>query len=143
MARSFLALLFFTILHVASAQTRFVVTNVSITEKDQVRNGQDVTAVIKGAEGDDRVVLYDQDGIFLETQVRVRTHNSNRSSVKEGAVYVTFEVRLKMLGENDRRTIQKVFYAEQERTAHIKEKFTVKHGIDVRVVTVEFDGRIE
>ncbi len=39
--------------------------------------------------------------------------------------------------------MQKVFYGEQERKAHFKEKFTVKHGIDVRVVTVEFDGRLE
>ena len=105
--------------------------------------GQDAVAEIVGSEGDDRLVLMDQDGVWVKTQVRVRTHNSNRSSVKESAVYATFELRLKVDGKGDRRTIQKVFYGEDERKTTISEKFTVKTGINVRIITVEFTGYLE
>ena len=127
----------------AQAQTMFHVKNVTITEKGEAKQGRDVSAEVKGSEGDDRLVMYDQDGLRVKAQVRIRTHDSNRSSVKESAVYATFEIRLKVDGEDDRRTIQKVFYADQERKTHIKEKFTIKKGINVRVITVEFDGSLE
>ncbi len=127
----------------AQAQTMFHVSNVTVTEKGEVRKGSDVSAEVKGSEGDDRLVMFDQDGLRVKAQVRIRTHDSNRSSVKESAVYATFEIRLKVDGEDDRRTIQKVFYADQERKTHIKEKFTIKKGINVRVITVEFDGHLD
>jgi hypothetical protein len=130
-------------LTLASAQTRFRVTDVTVTEKGNVIKGQDAVAEIVGSEGDDRLVLMDQDGVWVKTQVRVRTHNSNRSSVKESAVYATFELRLKVDGKGDRRTIQKVFYGEDERKTTISEKFTVKTGINVRIITVEFTGYLE
>lgn len=141
--RSVLVSLLLLCASLLQAQTLFRVTNVKITEKGNTIAGNDAVAEIVGSEGDDRLVLMDKDGIWVKTQVRVRTHNSNRSSVKEGAVYATFELRLKMDGKNDRRTIQKVFYGEQERKTTITEKFTVKHGIDVRVITVSFDGALE
>ncbi|MBP7407149.1 MAG: hypothetical protein KA941_00175 [Flavobacteriales bacterium] len=130
-------------LTMAKAQTMFHVSNVTVTEKGEARKGTDVSAEVKGSEGDDRLVMFDQDGLRVKAQVRIRTHDSNRSSVKESAVYATFEIRLKVDGEDDRRTIQKVFYGEQERKTHISEKFTIKKGINVRVITVEFDGRLD
>lgn len=121
----------------------FHVSNVTITEKGKVLQGRDVSAEVVGSEGDDRLVMYDQDGVKVKTQVRIRTHNSNRSSIKESAVYATFELRLSVDGKGDRRTIQKVFYGEDVRKTHISEKFTMKTGINVRIITVEFDGVLE
>jgi len=63
--------------------------------------------------------------------------------VKESAVYATFEIRMKVNGKGDRRTVQKVFYGEQERRTTITEKFTFKDGINVRVITVSFEGQLE
>lgn len=143
MARTLPTLLFLASAVMADAQTMFHITNVTVTEKGVARQGRDVSAEVKGSEGDDRLVMYDQDGLRVKAQVRLRTHDSNRSSVKESAVYATFEIRLKVDGEDDRRTVQKVFYGEQERRTHIKEKFTIKKGIDVRTITVEFDGRLD
>jgi hypothetical protein len=127
----------------AQAQTQFRFTDVTISEKDRVLKGQEAVAQVVGAEGADRVTLYDQDGIKLKSQVRIHTQGSNRSSVKDGAVYATFEIRLTVDGKEDRRTVQKAFYGEQERRTTITEKFTVKRGIDVRVVTVRFSGSLE
>lgn len=125
------------------AQTQLRITNVTVTEKGNVLTGQDAVAQVRGAEGDDRVTLFDRDGIRVRTQARIRTHSSNRSSVKESAVYVTFELRLNLDGKEDRRTVQKVFYGEQERTTRVTEKYTMKRGIDVRVITVSFDATLE
>ncbi len=143
MSRYILPLFLALLVQLSHAQTRFRVTNVKVTEKDRTITGNDAVADIRGSEGDDRLVLLDQDGLWVKTQVRIRTHNSNRSSVKEGAVYATFEVRMKVNGKGDRRTVQKVFYAEQERRATITEKFTFKDGINVRVFTVSFEGQLE
>lgn len=125
------------------AQTMFHITNMTLTEKGNVRKGQDVSAQVVGSEGEDRLVMFDQDGIRVKAQARIHTHNSRRSSVKDGSVYVTFVIHLKMDGQKDKREVQKVFAAEQERVTHFKEKFTIKEGINVRVVTVEFDGRLD
>lgn len=143
MTRTITATLFVLAATFAQAQTRFRVTDVTVTEKGNTIKGNDAVAEIVGSEGDDRMVLMDQNGVWVKTQVRVRTHNSNRSSVKESAVYATFELRLKVDGKGDRRTIQKVFYGEDERKTTISEKFTVKTGINVRVITVEFTGYLE
>lgn len=125
------------------AQTIFRISNVTITEKDQVIHGRDVHAEIVGSEGDDRLVMFDQNGVRVKAQCRIRTHDSRRSSVKDGAVYATFEIRLNVDGQKDHREVRKVFYGEQERKTRITEKFTIKRGIDVRVITVAFDGSLE
>ena len=143
MKRSLLLSLLALTFSASQAQTMFRVTNVSVTEKGVAKPGRDVSAEVKGSEGDDRLVMYDQDGLRVKAQVRIRTHDSNRSSIKESAVYATFEIRLKVDGEDDRRTIQKVFYGEDARKTHLQEKFTIKKGINVRVITVEFDGSLE
>ncbi|MBK7943856.1 MAG: hypothetical protein IPJ85_00475 [Flavobacteriales bacterium] len=124
-------------------QTMFHISNVTISEKDNVRRGQDVSAQVVGSEGQDRLVMFDQDGMRAKAQVRIHTHNSRRSSVKDGAVYVTFVIHLKVDGDNDKREVKKTFYGDQERITHFKEKFTIKKGINVRVITVEFDGKLE
>lgn len=143
MMRQLFATAFAAAALLSQAQTQFKFTDVTITEKGNTMPGIDAVAQVRGAEGDDRVTLFDRDGIKLRTQARIRTHNSNRSSVKEGAVYVTFEIRLDVDGKEDRRTVQKVFYAEQERRTTVTEKFTVKRGIDVKVYTVKFTGTLE
>ncbi|HRO98317.1 MAG TPA: hypothetical protein PLN54_02680 [Flavobacteriales bacterium] len=143
MIRFALPLFLALMVQAAHAQTRFRVTNVKVTEKGNTITGNDAVAEIRGSEGDDRLVLLDQDGLWVKTQVRVRTHDSNRSSVKESAVYATFEIRMKVNGKGDRRTVQKVFYGEQERRTTITEKFTFKDGINVRVITVSFEGQLE
>ncbi|MCW5899039.1 MAG: hypothetical protein KIT10_07190 [Flavobacteriales bacterium] len=143
MERSALFLILAFAASALQAQTQLRITNVTVTEKGNVLTGQDAVAQVRGAEGDDRVTLFDRDGIRVRTQARIRTHSSNRSSVKESAVYVTFELRLNMDGKEDRRTVQKVFYGEQERTTRVTEKYTMKRGIDVRVITVSFDATLE
>ncbi|MCB9184200.1 MAG: hypothetical protein H6591_09795 [Flavobacteriales bacterium] len=143
MIRQILSVAFIAAAFTLQAQTMFHISNVTITEKGNVRKGQDVSAQVAGSEGEDRLVMFDQDGLRVKAQARIHTHNSRRSSVKDGSVYVTFVIHLKTDGQKDKREVQKVFSAEQERVTHFKEKFTIKHGIDVRVITVEFDGRLD
>ncbi|MBL0126839.1 MAG: hypothetical protein IPP83_05145 [Flavobacteriales bacterium] len=134
------ALLISAFAFTAQAQTQFNITNVTVTEKGVVKTGSDVSAEVVGSEGEDRLVMFDQDGLRVKAQARIHTHNSARSSIKDGAVYVTFVIHLKVDGDKDKREVQKTFYGEQERKTHFKEKFTIKKGINVRVITVEFDG---
>ena len=82
MIRFALPLFLALMVQAAHAQTRFRVTNVKVTEKGNTITGNDAVAEIRGSEGDDRLVLLDQDGLWVKTQVRVRTHDSNRSSVR-------------------------------------------------------------
>lgn len=125
------------------SQTLFRITNVVVTEKETVRKGSDVTAEIRGAEGTDHVVVFTDQGIIAKARVKVSTANVRRSSIKDSAVNAIFEINLIVDGEKDNRRIEKIFYGEQVRTTHFKEKFTFKRGITVRVITVEFDGSLE
>jgi len=138
------SLVAFATLSVAlNAQTIYKISNVSITEKDQVQNGMDVTAMIKGAEGSDRVVIYAGQDITLESRVKVSTQNVKRSSLKSSAVNAIFEIDLKVDGKKDNRRVEKIYYMDQERKSSFKEKFVFKNGNQVRVITVSFDGRLE
>ncbi|HNR55029.1 MAG TPA: hypothetical protein PKJ19_07685 [Flavobacteriales bacterium] len=125
------------------AQTIYRITNVTITEKEQVTQGQDAMAEIRGAEGTDRVIVYAANDIELRSKVKVSTQNVRRSSVKSSAVNAIFEIDLKMDGQKDNRRVEKIYYMDQERKSHFKEKFIFKSGNQVRVVTVEFDGSLE
>ena len=127
----------------AQAQTIYKISNVTITENQQVVNGMDVSAVIKGSEGSDRVVIYAGQDMTLESKVKVSTQNVKRSSVKSSAVNAIFEISLKVAGDKDNRRVEKVYYMDQERKSHFKEKFVFKEGNKVRVITVEFDGSLE
>ncbi len=126
-----------------NAQTTYKISNATITEKDQVQRGMDVTAMIKGAEGSDRVVIFAGQDIILESRVKVSTQNVKRSSLKSSAVNAIFEIDLKVDGKKDNRRVEKIYYMDQERTSHFKEKFVFKNGNQVRVITVEFDGNLE
>lgn len=143
MTRILPSLLFLLTVGMAQAQTRFQISNVTVTENERVMSGNDATAQMGGAEGSDRVVIFDQDGIRVRAWVKVSTHNVRRSSVKDGAVNAIFELDLELNGKKDGRRVEKIFYAGQERTTRISEKFTIKSGIDVRVITVSYQGRIE
>ena len=125
------------------AQTVYRISNATITEKDQVTQGTDVTANIRGAEGSDRVVIHANQEYTVTAWVKVSTHNVKRSSVKNSAVNAIFELDLKAAGKKDGRRVEKIFYGDQERKTHIKEVFTIKHGIHVRTITVEYDGSLE
>jgi hypothetical protein len=126
-----------------SAQTIYKISNVTITEKEQSQNGMDVTAMIKGAEGSDHVVIFAGQDMELKSRVKVSTQNVKRSSLKSSAVNAIFEIDLKVNGQKDNRRVEKIYYMDQERKSHFKEKFVFKNGNQVRVVTVEFDGSLE
>ena len=143
MKRIIPTLLFLLTVGMAHAQTRFQITNVTVNENERVMPGNDATALMGGAEGSDRVVIFDQDGIKVRAWVKVSTHKVRRSSVKDGAVNAIFELDLVMNGKKDERRVEKIFYAGQERRTTITEKFTIKSGIDMRVITVSYEGRIE
>jgi hypothetical protein len=143
MKRLLTTLLSIFIVLLSFGQTRFVITNVTLSEKGEVLRGVDAVAQMKSAEGSDEVVIFHDDRFTVLTKVKVKTYNVKRSSVKSGAVYVTFEVDLTTAGKKDNRRVEKVFYAGDERSAHIKESFTIKEGIDVRTIVLEYDGRIE
>ncbi|MEZ4808489.1 MAG: hypothetical protein R2815_13580 [Flavobacteriales bacterium] len=137
---------FLTVLAFAGAmhaQTFYKISNVTITEKEQVTNGMDVTAAIKGSEGSDRVVIYAGQDMTLKSKVKVTTQNVRRSSLKSSAVNAIFEIDLTVDGKKDNRRIEKIYYMDQERKSTFKEKFVFKNGNKVRVITVAFDGVLE
>lgn len=125
------------------AQTLYRITNVTITEQDQVVQGMDATAEIKGAEGSDHVVIYAGQNMELRSKVKVTTQNVRRSSLKSSAVNAIFEIDLKVDGKKDNRRVEKIYYMDQDRGSSFKEKFVFKNGNKVRVITVAFEGRLE
>lgn len=126
-----------------TAQTLYHITGVTITENEQVVNGQDVTAEIRGAEGSDRVVIFAGQDMELRTKVKITTQNVRRSSLKSSAVNAIFEIDLKVDGRKDNRRVEKIYYMDQDRTSSFQERFVFKNGNKVRVITVAFQGRLE
>ena len=127
----------------AQAQTIFRISNVTITEKENILTGNGATAEIKGSEGSDRVVVYADQRMTIKARVKVSTQNVARSSLKSSAVNAIFEIDMILDGKKDNRRIEKIFYMDQDRTTHLKEKFVTKQGNQVRVIVVEFDGSLE
>lgn len=127
----------------AQAQTIFRISNVTITEKENILTGNGATAEIKGSEGSDRVVVYADQHMTIKARVKVSTQNVARSSLKSSAVNAIFEIDMILDGKKDNRRIEKIFYMDQDRTTHLKEKFVTKQGNQVRVIVVEFDGSLE
>ena len=125
------------------SQSVFRVQNVTVTEKEEVVRGHEVTANMNKDEGSDRVIIFNDRGILVKAWVKVSTHNVRRSSVKDSAVNVIFELDIIVDGKKDERRVEKIFYGDQARSTHIKEKFTIKEGITMRVITVDFDGSLE
>ena len=143
MSRCFAPLLFALLAVPSFSQSVFRVTNVTVTEKEEVHKGMEVTAILNGDEGSDRVVVFSGHGIVVKAWVKVSTHDVRRSSVKDSAVNVIFELDIIVDGKKDERRVEKIFYGDQARSTHIKEKFTIKEGITMRVITVDFDGSLE
>ncbi len=128
---------------ILSAQTSLKITNLTISEKEEVRSGPDVTASLKGDEGSKRLVLFADQDLEITGSFKVKSHNVARSSMKNSAVYLTMDLKLKTGGKTDSREVQKVFYMEDKRQSEFSEKFVVKRGVDTRVITVKFTGEIE
>ncbi len=124
------------------AQTLVKITNITITENEQVLQGADVTAEMPKGEGTDRLILYAGQNMTADTWIKVNTHNVRRSSLKDGAVNMMFEIDLVVNGKKDNRRVERIFYAGQERKTRISEKFTIKKGLDMRVITVSYDAEI-
>jgi hypothetical protein len=138
MIRNSLFILALAFSSLAGAQTLVKISDLTLSEKEDVRRGTDLTAQLPEAEGVARVMLYADQHITAQAKVKVSTHNVRRSSVKDGAVNLIFDVELVVDGIRDKRRVERIFYAEQERKATIEEKFTIKQGIDMRVVTLAF-----
>ncbi len=127
----------------AIAQTQLRVSDLSITEKGSSVRGTEITASLKGAQGKQSVVLYADQNYTLAGIFKVKTHNVRRQSAKQGAVYLTINMTLKVDGKSNKRVVQKTFYAEQARGTKFEEEFLIKRGIDVRRIKVSFTGAID
>jgi hypothetical protein len=126
------------------SQTVVRISNVTITEKENVSKGTDVTSTLNGAEGSERIVLFTDGPTAIRTWFKVSTHKSPRSSTKDSAVNLIMELDLLENGKKkDNRRVEKIFYMDQARTTTFKEEFVIKTGITVRVLKVQFDAAIE
>lgn len=127
----------------AIAQTQLRISDLSITEKGNTVHGADVTASLNGAQGKKSVVLYADQKYTVDGSFKVKTHNVRRQSAKQGAVYLTMNMTLKVDGKRNKRVVQKTFYAEQDRSSKFEEEFLIKRGIGVRKIKVSFTGSID
>ncbi len=143
MTRSIAVALLALSISVGNAQTILRISNLTVTEKENTKNGTDIMVDLKGAEGSERAVIYADQDLTLKAWVKVSTHNVKRSSIKNSAVNAIFELDLYVNGKKDGRRVEKIFYGEDERQTHIKETFNVKSGITMRMITVEYDARVE
>jgi uncharacterized protein (DUF58 family) len=143
MIRNILALLLVGTATFVAAQTRLQVTNLTITEKENVTQGVPITASLQGDQGRTPIVLFADQTYTLDGLFKVRTYNVKRQSEKQGAVYLTMTLYLSTGGKRNKHVVEKVFYVEQERSASFSEEFLIKNGLDVRKITVTFDGRID
>jgi hypothetical protein len=143
MLKKLLPVLLVLVAHLGMAQTQLRLSNISIGDKDGTRQGTEVSASLRGAEGKRPITLYADQEYELSGSFKVVTHNVRRQSAKQGAVYLTMNMVLKVDGKRNKRVVQKTFYADQDRTASFEEAFLIKRGIDVRKITVKFDGRID
>jgi len=142
--RSLLLSLLLVTASALSAQTIVKISNVTITEKEAVSPGKDVTTALNGSEGSEKVVLFTDGPLAVRTWFKVTTHKSPRSSLKDSAVNLVMELDLLENGKKkDNRRVEKIFYMDQKRSTTFTEKFVIKKGIDVRTITVKFDAEIE
>lgn len=142
MTRFLLLCLLATFSYFTQAQTLVRITNITVEENGQVHTGDEVSAEMPKGEGTDRIILYAAQNITADTWIKVNTHNVRRSSLKDGAVNLMFEIDLVVNGKKDSRRVERIFYAGQERKTRISEKFTIKRGLDMRVIIVSYDAEI-
>lgn len=130
-----------------NAQTRVKISNVSITEKDRSSQGMEVTLDPSGqlnkAEGADRAVIFNEGDVQVKLWCKISTHNSKRSSLKDSAVNMIYEIDMKAGKDKDNKRLEKIFYLDQSRTTTITQKFTFKEGITMRLITLKFDAEIQ
>jgi hypothetical protein len=125
------------------AQTTLRITDVQVTEKENTRQGTNVSVDLRGDQGRKGIVLFADQDTEIKGFFKVKSHNVARSSMKSSAVYLTMNLRLRTGGKTDQREVMKTFYMEDSRSAEFKEKFVIKRGIDTRVITVTFRGELE
>lgn len=125
------------------AQTQIVITNVKAVEKDNTVTGQDVTIQLDKAEGSDRAVILASGDLQAKVRAKVNTHNSARSSLKDSAVNLIFEIDLKAGKDKDNKRVEKIFYLDQSRTTTVTQRFNFKSGITMRGITLSFDCEIK
>ena len=127
-----------------TAQTIVKISNVSVTEKEAVAQGKDVSTALNGSEGSEKITLFTDGPMAVRTWFKITTHKSPRSSLKDSAVNLIMELDLLENGKKkDNRRVMKIFYMDQKRSTTFTEKFVIKNGIDVRTITVMFDAQIE
>lgn len=126
-----------------SAQTQVIVSNVSVAEKSGTTTGNGTTIQLNSDEGADRAVIYEQGDLRAKVWCKVSTHNVRRSSLKDSAVNLIFEIDLDAGKDHDNKRVEKIFYMDQTRTSTITQKFNFKQGINMRVVTLKFDAEIK
>jgi hypothetical protein len=143
MTRFITSFLFLLGAYSAMAQTQLRISNVTLTEHEDVRRGPDLSVTLSAAEGGKNIVLFADQDRSVDGKFKVVTHNVRRSSVKQGAVYLRMTLFLKTDGKKNKRIVQKTFYAEDDRITSFSESFIIKDGIDVRKITLAFDGRIQ
>lgn len=135
-----LGLLAATALH---AQTQVTFTHIRIIEKGDTLSAPDVTVQLRGDEGSDRTVIYNANGVEAKTWVKVSTHNVRRSSLKDSAVNLIFEIDLRAGNDKDNKRVEKIFYMDQARTTNVTQRFNFKNGITMRGITLSFDCAIQ
>lgn len=125
------------------AQTRIVITNVTITEKESVLTAPGTTIQLADETGRKSTTIFDQNGILVDLMAKVKSNGSRRSSVKDSQVTLTFEIDMNTDRDHDNRRVEQIYYMDQSRTGTVTQKFTFKKGIDVRSITVKFDVEIQ
>jgi hypothetical protein len=129
------------------AQTLVEITNVKVTQGEQTAQGNNVTLDPKGqlnkAEGADRALIFESGDVSVKLWCKVSTHNSRRSSLKDSAVNMIYEIDMKAGKDKDNKRLERIFYLEESRKTTVKQKFTFKQGITMRVITLEFDAEIK
>ncbi len=127
----------------AFAQTQVLITNVSVSEKSGESTGNGTTIQLNSDEGSDRGIIYQQGDLRAKVWCKVSTHNVRRSSLKDSAVNLIFEIDLDAGKDHDNKRVEKIFYMDQTRTTTVTQKFNFKQGINMRVVTLKFDAEIK
>ncbi|MFT3886268.1 MAG: hypothetical protein QM724_12840 [Flavobacteriales bacterium] len=143
MARTLLLALALTAAFGVSAQARIIITHVRAVEKGDTTAGRDVTLQLNKAEGAERAVILGPGGLEAKLWAKVSTHNSRRSSLKDSAVDLIFEIDLKAGKDKDNKRVEKIFYLDQARTATMSQRFNFKDGITMRGITLSFDCEIQ
>ena len=125
------------------AQTQVVISHVQLIEKESMLPGSDVTVQLNKDEGSERQVIFSEGDITAKTWVKVSTHNVRRSSLKDSAVNLIFEIDLTVGKDKDNKRVEKIFYLDQSRTGKVSQRFTFKNGTRVRVITLAFDVELK